>query len=230
MKRHLLVAALGISFFASNTTAYAQVRADSSSIAIGGSVTSSTVIIGIPQEKVDELVRDAKRPLEELTAQQRENIILLREKLASAQSGDTQKVTSLKAQAQKAIEEGELAKADAFLADVETEQRRALDLIAANAVETLVKRAEIAFTRLRYAEAAKHLANAAAVFSSNGTHEEIRIGFLQMEALALYLQGDEFDSAPAGRRAKDPWRARERHEKAGRGRHRFSRGAEGKDP
>ena len=69
MKRHLLVAALGMSFFASNTTAYAQVKADSGSIAIGGSVTSSTVIIGIPQEKVDEIVRDAKRPLEELTTQ-----------------------------------------------------------------------------------------------------------------------------------------------------------------
>src|SRR5262249_25893400 len=40
-----------------------------------------TVIIGIPQEKVDELVRDAKRPLEELTTQQRENIVLLKEKL-----------------------------------------------------------------------------------------------------------------------------------------------------
>src|SRR5215813_11617549 len=81
MKRHLFVAALGISFFASNTTAYAQVRADTGSIAIGGSVTGSTVIIGIPQEKVDELVRDAKRPLEELTTQRRENIVLLKEKL-----------------------------------------------------------------------------------------------------------------------------------------------------
>jgi outer membrane PBP1 activator LpoA protein len=30
---------------------------------------------------VDELVRDAKRPLEELTSQQRENIALLKEKL-----------------------------------------------------------------------------------------------------------------------------------------------------
>jgi hypothetical protein len=82
MKRHLsFVAALGIGFFASVTAAYAQVRADTGSIAIGGSVTGSTVIIGIPQEKVDELVRDAKRPLEELTTQQRENIVLLKEKL-----------------------------------------------------------------------------------------------------------------------------------------------------
>jgi tetratricopeptide (TPR) repeat protein len=82
MKRHLsFVAALGMCFFAPITAAYAQVRADTGSIAIGGSVTSSTVIIGIPQEKVDELVRDAKRPLEELTTQQKENIALLKEKL-----------------------------------------------------------------------------------------------------------------------------------------------------
>src|SRR5262249_35057538 len=83
MKRHLsFVAALGMCLFAPITTADAQqVRADTGSIAIGGSVTGSTVIIGIPQEKVDELVRDAKRPLEELTTQQRENIALLKEKL-----------------------------------------------------------------------------------------------------------------------------------------------------
>src|ERR1700757_1771026 len=82
MKRYRsFVAALGMCFFASNTTAHAQVRADTGSIAIGGSVTGSTVIIGIPQEKGDELVRDAKRPLEELTTQQRENIALLKEKL-----------------------------------------------------------------------------------------------------------------------------------------------------
>jgi len=82
MKRHLsIVPALGMCFFASVTAAYAQVKADTGSIAIGGSVTGSTVIIGIPQEKVDELVRDAKRPLEELTVQQRENIALLKEKL-----------------------------------------------------------------------------------------------------------------------------------------------------
>jgi hypothetical protein len=83
MKRHVSsVAAVGICFLASINAAHAQqVRADTGSIAIGGSVTGSTVIIGIPQEKVDDLVRDAKRPLEDLTTQQRENIVLLKEKL-----------------------------------------------------------------------------------------------------------------------------------------------------
>jgi hypothetical protein len=182
MKRHLsFIAAVGMGFFASITAAYAQVRADTGSIAIGGSVTSSTVIIGIPQEKVDELVRDAKRPLEELTTQQRENIVLLKEKLdlnerqvraalgilgendipperlaaklveiaerfkdlqatASAQSGDDPKIAALKTDAQKAIDAGDLAKADALLADVETEQRRAHDLTRRSASATYKKR------------------------------------------------------------------------------------------
>src|SRR5215813_354379 len=192
-------------------------------VASRGSVTGSTVIIGIPQEKVDELVRDAKRPLEELTTQQRENIVLLKEKLdlnerqvraalgivgendipperlaaklveiaerfevlqetASAQSGDDPKIVALKTDAQSAIEVGELAKADALLADVETEQRRALDRLAVNAAETSAKRGEIALARLRYAEAATHFANAAAVFSPKSAHEDKRISYLQKEA------------------------------------------------
>ena len=172
MKRHLcFIAALGMCFFASIAAACAQVKADTGSIAIGGSVTGSTVIIGIPQQKVDELVRDAKRPLEELTAQQRDNIVLLKEKLdlnerqvraalailgendipperlaaklveiaerfkdlqatASVRPGDDPKIAALKTDAQKAIEAGQLAEADALLADVEMEQRRSLDRLA----------------------------------------------------------------------------------------------------
>ena len=206
MKRHLFfIAALGICFFAPNTTAHAQqVNAETGGIAIGRDVIQSTVIIGIPQEKVDELVRDAKRSLEELTAQQRENIALLKDKLdlnvsqvraalailgendipperlaaklveiaerfkdlqatASAQPGDDPKIAALKADAQKAIAVGELARADALFADAETEQRRALDRLAVNAAETSARRGEIALTRLRYREAAAHFANAAKI-------------------------------------------------------------------
>ena len=259
MKRHLsFVAALGLSFFGLNTTADAQqVKADKGGIAIGGSVTGSTVIIGIPQEKVDELVRDAKRPLEELTTQQRENIALLKEKLdlnerqvraalgilgendipperlaaklaeiagrfkdlqatASAEPGDSPNVISLKAGAQKAIEAGELAKADALLADVETEQRRALDRLADNAAETSARRGEIALARLRYREAAIHFANAAGVFPPKSAHEDKRIGYFKREANALHLQGDEFGdngallSAIERRKQLVEWTSRER--------------------
>jgi tetratricopeptide (TPR) repeat protein len=234
MKRHVsFVAAVGMGFFASITGAYAQVRADTGSIAIGGSVTSSTVIIGIPQEKVDELVRDAKRPLEELTTQQKENIALLKEKLdlnerqvraalgilgendipterlaaklveiaerfrdlqgtASAQPSDDPKIAALKADAQKAIEAGELAKASELLTDVVAEQTRSLDRLAVNAADTYARLGDISLTRLRYAEAAKHFANAAALFPTASAHEGKRIGYLQKEADALYQQGNEF--------------------------------------
>src|SRR2546429_144631 len=235
MKPHLclVAAAVGMYFFALNTTAHAQqVKAETGGIAIGRDVIQSTVVIGIAQEKVDELVRDAKRPLEELTTQQRENIALLKEKLdlnerqvraalailgendipperlaaklvgiaerfrdlqatASAQPGDDPKIVTLKADAQKAIEAGEVAKADALLADVETEQRRALDRLAVNAAETSARRGEIALTRLRYAEAATHFANAAAVFPPNSAYEDKRIGYLRRETIALYRQGHE---------------------------------------
>jgi tetratricopeptide (TPR) repeat protein len=235
MKQHLLcfIASLGICLFGLNAAADAQqIKADTGGIAIGGSVTGSTVIIGIPQEKVDELVRDAKRPLEELTTQQKENIALLKEKLdlnvsqvraalgilgendipperlaaklveiaerfrnlqatASAQPGDDPKIATLKADAQKAIDAGELTKADALLADVETEQRRSLDRLALNAAETSAQRGEIALTRLRYAEAATHFFNAAAVFPPKSDHEDKRISYLEKEENALYQQGDE---------------------------------------
>ena len=233
MKRYLcFIVALGICFFASTAAACAQVRADTGSIAIGGSVTGSTVIIGIPQEKVDELVRDAKRPLEDLTTQQRDNIVLLKEKLdlndrqvraalgilgendipperlaaklveiaerfkdlqatASAQPGDDPKIVSLKANAQKAIEAGQLVQADALLADVEMEQRHDLDRLAVNAAETSARRGDLALTRLRYGEAAKHFANAAALVPPRRANEDKRISYLQKEASALYQQGDE---------------------------------------
>jgi tetratricopeptide (TPR) repeat protein len=233
MKRHLsFIAAMGICFFASISTAHPQVRADTGSIAIGGSVTGSTVIIGISQQKVDELVRDAKRPLEELTTQQRENIALLKEKLdlnerqvraalgilgendiaperlsaklveiaerfkdlqatASAQPGDDPKIVDLKAEAQKAIEAGDLTKADALLAQAQQEQARSLDRLAVNAADTFSRRGEIAFTRLRYAEAAKHFANAAAILSPHASHDDKRINYLQKEAGALHQQGYE---------------------------------------
>jgi tetratricopeptide (TPR) repeat protein len=233
MKRYpSFIAALGMCFFASNPAAYAEVRADTGSIAIGGSVTGSTLIIGIPQQKVDELVRDAKRPLEELTAQQRDNIVLLKEKLdlngrqvraalailgendipqerlaaklveiaerfkdlqatTSVRPGDNPKIAALKTDAQKAIEAGQLAEADALLADVEMEQRRNLDRFVVDEAETSSRRGHLALTRLRYREAAQHFANAAALFPPQSAHEDMRISYLQKESSALYQQGDE---------------------------------------
>jgi len=174
MKRHLsFVAAVGTCFFASIPAAYAQVRADTGGIAIGGSVTGSTINIGVAPEQLAALVRQAAdlsdtqkkviAKLEgELDLNQRQiraaldvlgendipperlaaKLIEIAERFkalqetATAQLGDDPKIVTLKAAAQKAIDAGELAKADGLLADVETEQRRALDRFAVTAAET----------------------------------------------------------------------------------------------
>jgi tetratricopeptide (TPR) repeat protein len=233
MKRPIsLIAALGLYCFASSSIAHAQeVKADTGAIAIGGSVSGSTIIIGFPPEKVDELVRNAKRPLEELTTQQRDNIVLLKEKLdlnerqvraalailgekdipperlapklveiaerfkalqgtSSAQPGDGPTIAALKADVQKALDAGELAKADALLADVEMEQRRGL---AVSVADTSARRGEIALTRLRYREAAMHFAKAAAELARapQGNADKM-IVYIYKQALALSQQGDEF--------------------------------------
>ena len=106
--------------------------------------------------------------------------------------GDDAKVAALKAEAQKAIEAGDLAKADALRGEVESEQQRMLDRLAVNAAETSARRGDIALTRLRYGEAAQHFANAAAVLPPDSVHHDQRIGYLHREAMALYRQGEEF--------------------------------------
>ena len=111
---------------------------------------------------------------------------------ALAQPGDDAKIAALKAEAQKAIEAGDLTKADALLAEVESDQQRMLDTLAVNAAETSARRGDIALARLRYGDAARHFANAAAVFPPESTHQDKRIDNLQKEADALYRQGDEF--------------------------------------
>jgi hypothetical protein len=111
---------------------------------------------------------------------------------ALAQPGDDAKIAALKTEAQEAIGAGDLAKADALLANVETEQRRMLDRLAVNRAETSARRGDIALARLRYSEAAQHFANAAAVLPAESTYQDKRIGYLEKEADALYRQGDEF--------------------------------------
>src|SRR5215475_4674230 len=240
MKRHLsFLAVLGMCLFGLNTNAGAQqIKADTGGIAIGGSVTGSTINIGVPPEHLAALVRQTADLSEtqkkviaklegELDLNQRQiraalgilgendipperlaaKLVEIAERFkdlqatASAQPGDDPKIAALKIDARKAIEVGELAKADALLAEVETEQDRAFDRFALNKAETSAQRGEIALTRLRYAEAAKHFANAAAVFPPKSAHEDKRIGYLTREANALYRQGYEFGDNDALRSA-----------------------------
>jgi len=242
MKSRLsFIGALGICLCASMTATYAQqIRAETGGIAIGGSVSGSTINIGIPPEQLAALVRQAtdlsdtqKKVIakleDELDLNQRQiraalgilgendipperlatKLVEIAERFkdlqatASAQPGDDPKIAALKGDAQKAIEAGELARADALLANVETEQRRALDHLAVNAAETSAQRGEIALTRLRYAEAAKHFANAAGVLPANSADEDKRRDYFSREMSALFLQGQEFGDNNALRSAID---------------------------
>jgi hypothetical protein len=82
MTRHLsFVAALGVCLCALlHVTCHGQEVKTAREAVIGGDVSSST-IVGIPLEKVEELVRGAKLSRERLATQQPENIALLRKQL-----------------------------------------------------------------------------------------------------------------------------------------------------
>lgn len=77
---------------------------------------------------------------------------------AAAQPGDDSKIAALKAEAQKAIQDGQLGKADEILAAIEKIQTEALDRLALNAAQTTAQRGDLALTRLRYPEAAHRFA------------------------------------------------------------------------
>jgi tetratricopeptide (TPR) repeat protein len=116
----------------------------------------------------------------------------LQEQIASTQAGDDARIATLKADARKAVDAGDLSQADALLAQIETRQREALDRLAANAAATCGQRGDIALTQLQYREAAGHFAKAATIMPPFDANDGARIGYLQREADALYRQGDEF--------------------------------------
>jgi tetratricopeptide (TPR) repeat protein len=111
---------------------------------------------------------------------------------ALAKPGDDAKIATLKAGAQKAIEAGDLARADSLLTEVRTEQRRMRNRYALDEAETSARLGDIALTRLRYVEAAQHFATAAGALPAEGAHQDKQIDYLRKEADALYHQGDEF--------------------------------------
>jgi tetratricopeptide (TPR) repeat protein len=244
MNRHLcFVAALGMCIAESSAALAQQVKADSGGIAIGGSVSSSTINIGILPEQLAALIREANHLSEtqqklianleaRLDLNQRQIRAALAilgetdvapERLAAklveiaerfkalqastlAQSGDNPQVAALKADVRKAIDLGDLARADALLADVETNQRHDIDRLAINVADTASRRGEIALTRSRYREAAKHFADAADVISQGNAFREQRIGYLRREAQAFYRQGDEFGDNSASRSGIDRYK------------------------
>jgi tetratricopeptide (TPR) repeat protein len=207
------------------------IDAKEGSVGIGGNVTLSTITIGVPAEKIEELIRSRTKDLGDLAESQRERIAQLKETLsltrgqvshalkvlgeanippeqlaakleeiaekfkdlqqaAAAQPGDDAKITALKAEAQQAIQDGQLGKADKILAAIEKAQTEAIDRLALNAAQTAAQRGDVALGRLRYIDAAQHFAEAAARVPPG--NKDKRVKYLDAEAGALLKQGFEF--------------------------------------
>ncbi|MBT1509614.1 tetratricopeptide repeat protein [Bradyrhizobium sp. SRL28] len=221
------------------------IDAKEGSVGIGGNVTDSTITIGIPAEKIEELIRSRTKDLADLAESQRETITQLKETLsltqgqvshalkilgetnirpeqlatklgeiaekfkdlqqaATAQPGDDAKITALKAEAQQAIQDGQLGKADEILAAIEKAQTEAIDRLALNAAQTAAQRGNVALASFRYVDAAQHFAKAAAKVPRN---KDERVKYLSAEASALLKQGFEFGADAAALSAIARYRA-----------------------
>ena len=93
----------------------------------------------------------------------------------------------MKAEAQQAIQDGQLGKADEILAAVEKAQTEAIDRLALNAAQTAAQRGDVALGGLRYVDAAQHFAEAAAKVPPGNKDE--RVKYLNAEARTLLNRG-----------------------------------------
>ena len=111
----------------------------------------------------------------------------LQQQVAAA-PGDAPEIAGLKEQARAALDQGDLERADALLAQVIEAEDAAIDARRLQAAATAAQRGQIALTRLRYLEAATHFADAAARVPPG--HEN-QLAYLDARAEALYRHGDE---------------------------------------
>jgi tetratricopeptide (TPR) repeat protein len=80
----IVIASVSVGLLAPISHTFAQncdLKAEGGSIGICGDVRDSKIIVGVPEEKLDELVRERTKPLEDLTVSQKDTISLLKEKL-----------------------------------------------------------------------------------------------------------------------------------------------------
>ncbi len=124
---------------------------------------------------------------------------------------DDPAVAKFKTEAKKALDRGDLDRADALLAEVQKAQDKAADPYTLEAAATRAQRAGIALTRLHYGEAASLFAAAAERVPSD--HEMEQLGYLESQAEALYQQGDKFEDNETLEEAIELYRrnARQRH-------------------
>jgi tetratricopeptide (TPR) repeat protein len=109
---------------------------------------------------------------------------------APAVLGDDSEMARLKAELKGALEEPNLERADAVLAELLAVLDLDVKRRASQAGATCAQRGELAMTRLRYYEATAHFAAAASRVAQG--HETEHIKYLFRQEDALYMQGNEF--------------------------------------
>ena len=186
---------------------------------IGSSDSNVTVTVGSLANDVSQntakltallqtMLLNDRQQQDALKRQQEEDALKIaqkyKESVLASQPGDNAKIAAVKAAAQKAISEGQLGKAGELLADVEKSQTAALEHLALNAAQTAAQGGDVALTRLRYLDAAKRFAEAAAKVPAG--HDDERWKYLNKEADALYRQGHEFGDNEAARSAIERYR------------------------
>ena len=111
---------------------------------------------------------------------------------SAAQPGDDAEIEALRQQVQAAINSGDLVRADSVLEQIEMKQRAALDQLASNTAATVGRRGEVALARLHYLDAAKEFGEVARLMPQTSEFSQQKLKYLDEEASALFLQGDEF--------------------------------------
>jgi tetratricopeptide (TPR) repeat protein len=120
-------------------------------------------------------------------------------------SADEPEVAQRKAEALRALERGDLRRTDALLAEIESIQSLTLRKLESAVAETQARRAEIALSRLRYREAADLFAQAATLVPTDDPKQ--RLKFQNLEADALFQQGNELGDNDALAKAIERYRA-----------------------
>ncbi|MGA3341494.1 MAG: hypothetical protein ABSD11_12880, partial [Methylocella sp.] len=104
------------------------------------------------------------------------------------QAGHNANITALQSEAHKAIQDGEIGKADEILADVEKLQTGALERLALDVAQTTALRGEIALAKTHNLKAAGYFAATATKLLTGQEHA--RWKYLNAEANLLYRQGN----------------------------------------
>jgi tetratricopeptide (TPR) repeat protein len=173
-------------------------------------ISGLSMELGISKEAIRQfllILGEQQVPAEQLFSKLSEiamNYNALRAQMGGALSNDPA-VTEIVAEVQMAFDHGDFDRADALLLQVQGLQYDAVQVAAAAAAATQARRAQIAFMRLRYREAAILFADAAKRVPPED--ETKRLGYLSGGAEALFRQGDEFGDNSALAAAIDAYRA-----------------------